>query len=163
VVPERCNFVAKQELARSAALRLLLRNIGTRFVERFEVESSVDAAHELAAQATQGASFIVFPEGTLRREPGLLPFHMGAFVAAASAGTPVVPLALRGMRSVLRDGQWRACRTPVRITVAPPLSPDGGDWAAAVRLRERARAAILAACGEPDSNNPTGPSSPGSS
>ena len=62
----------------------------------------------------------------------------------------MVPLAIRGTRSVLRDGQWRPRRGVVRIIVAPPLAPDGGDWAAAVRLRERARAAILAVCGEPD-------------
>ena len=38
--------------------------------------------------------------------PGLLPFRMGAFVIAAQAGVPVVPVTLRGTRSVLRDGQW---------------------------------------------------------
>jgi len=150
VVPERCDFVAKQELAGSFALRLLLRNIGTRFVERFDIEGSVGAAHELAVHAAQGASFVVFPEGTLQREPGLHPFHMGAFVAAASAGTPVIPVAIRGTRSVLRDGQWRPRRGLVRIIVTPALAPDGSDWAAAIRLRDRARAEILAVCGEPD-------------
>jgi 1-acyl-sn-glycerol-3-phosphate acyltransferase len=72
VVPERCVFVAKKELAESFVLRHFLRDIGTRFVERFDVEGGVEAA------------------------------------------------------------------------------PDGGDWTAAIRLRDRARAAILAACGEPD-------------
>jgi 1-acyl-sn-glycerol-3-phosphate acyltransferase len=150
VVPERCEFVAKQELARSFPIGPLLRGIGTRFVERFDVEGSVGAAQELAAQAAQGASFVVFPEGTLQREPGLRPFRMGAFVAAAAARTPVVPVAIRGTRSVLRDGQWRPRPGLVRVIVTPPLAPDGSDWAAAVRLRERARSAILAACGEPD-------------
>ena len=150
VVPERCAFVVKRELARSFTARLLLSSIGTRFVERFDIEGSVGAARELAAEAAEGASYVVFPEGTLQREPGLRPFHMGAFVAAASAGTPVIPLALRGTRSVLRDGQWQPRAGVVRIVVMPPLVADGGDWAAAVRLRERARAAILAACGEPD-------------
>jgi 1-acyl-sn-glycerol-3-phosphate acyltransferase len=150
VVPERCDFVAKQELARSFTARLLLRNIGTRFVERFEIEGSVGAAHELAGAAAQGASLIVFPEGTLQREPGLRPFHMGAFVAAATAGTPVLPLAIRGTRSVLRDGQWRPRLSLIHVMVTPPVMPEGNDWAAAIGLRERARAAILAACGEPD-------------
>ena len=149
-VPERCDFVAKQELARSSTMRLLLGNIGTRFVERFEIEGSVGAAHELAAQAAQGASFVVFPEGTLQREPGLRPFHMGAFLAAATAGTAVIPLAIRGTRSVLRDGQWRPRPGLIQVIVTPPLTPDGSDWAAAIRLRDRAREAILAVCGEPD-------------
>jgi hypothetical protein len=54
------------------------------------------------------------------------------------------------MRSVLRDGQWLPRRCIVQIVVDPPLAPDGRDWDAAVRLRDRARAAILAGCGEPD-------------
>ena len=75
---------------------------------------------------------------------------MGAFVAAASVGAPLVPVAIRGTRSVLRDGTWFPSRALVQIIVSAPLLPDGHDWATAVRLRDRARAAILASCGEPD-------------
>jgi len=31
-----------------------------------------------------------------------------------------------------------------------PVAPDGDDWNAAVRLRDRVRADILRHCGEPD-------------
>jgi 1-acyl-sn-glycerol-3-phosphate acyltransferase len=150
ILPARCRFVAKRELEANAATRLLLRGIGTQFVERFDVEGSVDAGRELAALAATGESLAFFPEGTFRREPGLLPFHMGAFVAAAATGTPIVPVALRGMRSVLRDGQWLPRRVIVQVAVNPPVAPDGRDWSAAVRLRDRAREAILAGCGEAD-------------
>jgi hypothetical protein len=34
--------------------------------------------------------------------------------------------------------------------VCAPIDPDGEDWAAALRLRDRVRAAILKHCGEPD-------------
>lgn len=154
VVPERCAFVAKRELADNVVLRIVLGRLGTRFVERFAVQDSVEAARELTEQAARGASFVFFPEGTLRREPGLRPFHAGAFQAAATASLPVVPIALRGTRSVLRDGQWRPRRGLVEIVVAPPMLADGTDWMAAVRLRDRVRASILAACGEPDLAHP---------
>jgi 1-acyl-sn-glycerol-3-phosphate acyltransferase len=150
VLPERCNFVAKRELALNVLTRLLLGRLGTRFVERFDVEASVAAAHELTALAKRGESFAFFAEGTFTREPGLRPFHMGAFVAAASVGTPLVPVAMRGTRSVLRDGQWFPSRALIQVIVSAPLLPDGRDWAAAVRLRDRARAAIGVGCGEPD-------------
>jgi 1-acyl-sn-glycerol-3-phosphate acyltransferase len=150
VLPERCDFVAKRELAQQLATRFLLSRIGTHFVERFEVEQSVETARALAALARQGASFAFFPEGTFAREPGLRPFHMGAFVAAAAGGAPVVPVALRGTRSLLRAGQWLPRRGVVQIVVGTPIVPEDSDWAAAARLRDRSRAAILAACGEPD-------------
>ena len=150
MLPERCHFVAKRELSRNFATRLLLRGIGTRFVERFDIEASVAGAQDMTTLATHGESFVFFPEGTFRREPGLLPFRMGAFIAAATAGTPVIPVAIRGTRSVLRDGQWLPHRGIVHVVVTPSLPPEGRDWPAAVGLRDRARAAILAACGEPD-------------
>jgi 1-acyl-sn-glycerol-3-phosphate acyltransferase len=150
LLPERCDFVAKRELAQQLATRFLLSRIGTHFVERFEVEQSVEAARALAGLARRGASFAFFPEGTFAREPGLRPFHMGAFVAAASGGATVVPVAIRGTRSLLRAGQWLPRRGVVQIIVGVPIVPEGSDWAAAAQLRDRSRAAILAACGEPD-------------
>jgi len=150
VLPERCNFVAKRELARNVLTRVLLGRIGTRFIERFDTEASVAAAHEITALAKRGESFAFFAEGTFTREPGLRPFHMGAFVAATSVGGALVPVAIRGTRSVLRDGQWTPRRSLIQIIVSPPLLADGHDWAEAVRLRNRARAAILGGCGEPD-------------
>ena len=45
-----------------------------------------------------------FPEGTFTRMPGLLAFHLGAFEVACQAGVPIVPVAIRGTRSILRVG-----------------------------------------------------------
>ncbi len=154
LLPERCDFVAKRELAERFVTRFVLHRIGTHFVERFDVERSVAEAHALSSLTVRGASLAFFPEGTFVREPGLRPFHMGAFVAAASGGAPVVPVAIRGARSVLRDGQWLPRRGVIQVIVGTPLMPDGHDWAAATRLRDRSRVAILSTCGEPDGSGP---------
>jgi 1-acyl-sn-glycerol-3-phosphate acyltransferase len=114
------------------------------------VQKSAEHADVLVAAARAGRSLIVFPEGTLTRNTGLMEFRAGAFQVAAQAGVPVVPVALRGVRSVLRDGTWYARRAPIAVTVCAPIDPDGHDWAASLRLRDRARAAILKHCGEPD-------------
>ena len=87
-------------------MKRLLSGFGTRFIERFDLAKSTEHAGELAEAARAGASLIVFPEGTLKRNTGLMDFRTGAFQAAAQAGIPVVPVALRGIRSVLRDGTW---------------------------------------------------------
>ena len=100
--------------------------------------------------AKEGASLIVFPEGTLTRNTGLMGFRTGAFQAAAQAGIPVIPVALRGVRSVLRDGTWYLRRAAVLVHIGAPIAPEGSDWAAAVRLRDSTRAEILRHCGEPD-------------
>ncbi|MDH3318607.1 MAG: AMP-binding protein [Betaproteobacteria bacterium] len=143
-------FVAKREFQDNLLMRLLLKGFGTIFVERFDVQKSAEHADVLVEAARSGASIVIFPEGTLTRNTGLTAFRAGAFQVAAQAGVPVVPVALRGVRSVLRDGTWYARRAPIAVTVCAPVAPDGEDWAATVRLRDRVRADILQHCGEPD-------------
>jgi acyl carrier protein len=143
-------FVAKREFLGNFLMRALLSGYGTQFIERFDVQKSAEHANELAQAAKRGVSLIVFPEGTLRRNTGLMPFRTGAFQAAAQAGIAVVPVALRGVRSVLRDGTWYLRRSAVSVVVGKPIAPQGTDWSAAVELRDRVRAEILQHCGEPD-------------
>ncbi len=57
---------------------------------------------------------------------------------------------IRGTRSVLRGGQWFPPRGRLVVSVAPPLMPEGSDWAVAIRLRDEVREEILERCGEPD-------------
>jgi hypothetical protein len=42
----------------------------------------------------------------------------------------------------------------VAVHIGAPIMPGGNDFTAAVRLRDAARLAILAGCGEPDMGPP---------
>ncbi len=143
-------FAAKRELHDSLLPRVFLDSIGTDFVERADIRQGVEDASRLAASVRTGHSPIFFAEGTFTRSAGLLPFRMGAFVVAAQTGVPLLPVIIRGARSVLRDGSWFARRGAIVVTIAAPLAPQGDDWNAAVALRDAARAEILRHCGEPD-------------
>ena len=89
-----------------------------------------------------------YPEGTLTRRPGLLAFKLGAF--AAAAGMPVVPVTLRGTRSLLRGGQWFPRPGDVQVIVGSRFFAEQDGFDAAITLRDAARAVVLAGCGEPD-------------
>jgi acyl carrier protein len=144
------SFAAKRELSRSFLPRLFLGSIGTDFVERANIKQGVEDATRLAESVRAGRTPIFFAEGTFTRTAGLLPFRMGAFVVAAQTGVPLLPVTIRGARSVLRDGSWFARRGAIAVTISAPLAPQGIDWNAAVALRDGARAEILRHCGEPD-------------
>ena len=152
VLPELHLFVAKTELQRVPVLRAWLRKIGTLFIERVEPTQSVAEVGRLQQELARGNSIVMFPEGTFTRETGLRPFRLGAFEVAVASGVPVIPLTLRGTRSVLRDGQWLLRRMPVSAVVGRPLAASSSDdhFATAVRLRDMAREQIRARCGEPD-------------
>ncbi len=151
-LPHSHRFVAKRELASVPIVGLLLRRLGTVFVARFDARAGVEDAHRVANLARQGESFIFFSEGTFTRAPGLLPFHLGAFTASLEADLPVVPVALRGTRTLLPDRQWLPRRVPVIVHIGQPIVPTrnrNAFWNV-IQLREAARRFILEHCGEPD-------------
>jgi 1-acyl-sn-glycerol-3-phosphate acyltransferase len=156
-IPRELRFIAKVELRDSWVMRLPLDRLGAAYVERFGHRQGVDDAGRIAASAADGPAPLFFAEGTFTRAAGLLPFQMGAFIAAATGGVPVVPVAIRGTRAILRGDSWFPRRGAVAVTIGAPVSPEGvaeegaGDpWAVAIRLRDAARAEILRHCGEPD-------------
>jgi 1-acyl-sn-glycerol-3-phosphate acyltransferase len=149
-LPIEFSFVAKAELDRQFIPRRFLRRMGAVFVERFDKQRGVADVRRTVQVAQGGRSLVFFPEGTFTRMPGLLPFHMGAFIAAAEAGVPVVPITIRGTRSLLRADSRFPRRGVVRVIVSGAIMPAGTDWDAAVKLRDAARTAILQHLGEPD-------------
>ena len=154
-LPTPYRFVAKRELQGQLVAGIYLSRLGSEFVERFDAQQSVQDANRLAKLAASGIPLAFFPEGTFTRAPGLMPFHLGAFIAAARARVPVVPVAIRGTRPMLRGGQYLPRHGTIVVTVSKPVaSPSdvADDFAAGMVLRDAARSAILRGCGEPDAS-----------
>ncbi|HZE33886.1 MAG TPA: 1-acyl-sn-glycerol-3-phosphate acyltransferase, partial [Actinoallomurus sp.] len=147
-LPDSCCFVVGEIYARRWLSGFVLRRLGTEFVERVDRESGVHDTAWLSTVVGRGQRLVIFPEGRLDEAPGLRAFHMGAFVSAARAGVPVVPVAIQGTESILRPGWCFPRHGAVHIIVEAPIRPAGTDWAAAVGVRHAARAAIARHCGE---------------
>jgi 1-acyl-sn-glycerol-3-phosphate acyltransferase len=150
-LPPRFAFVIKREMAGVPFAGALLRRLGSEFVERFDRHRGASDARRVLRNASQGHSLVFFPEGTFTRTPGLLKFHTGAFATAIRAGCPLVPAVLRGTRRALPPSGALPRPGTLQMELLPPL-PAARVAAehAAPELRDRARAAILAALGEPD-------------
>ncbi len=141
-LPPRVTFVAKAEFRRQPLMRRLLDALGARYVERFDAAHSIDDVRDLVAAVRGGESLLVFPEGTFVRAPGLLPFHLGAFMVSAECGVPLVPIGLRGTRAILPDGCWQPRPGTVTVAIGAPLAPAASGWDEALRLRDAARREI---------------------
>ncbi len=152
-LPPRFGFVIKREMNDVPMAGLLLRRIGSEFVERFNRHKGATDARRVLRTAASGHSLVFFPEGTFTSEVGLGKFHTGAFAIAARAACPVVPAVILGTRRNMpatrvfpRPGRIEVrYGTPIAAAAAPAPHEDP-----ALLLRDRTRAAILSELGEPD-------------
>ena len=143
-------FVVTERFGRQFVAGTFLRRLGAIFVG--DAASGLRNAEDAILGAVRaGERLVVFPEGRLRRMPGLLSFYPCAFDIAAKAGVPVIPVTLVGTRSVLRDShQWFPRRAPVSVRVGDPMWAETEDFTGVLELGKAVRADILAHCREPD-------------
>ena len=151
-LPPNFSFVIKKEMVRVPLAGMLLRRIGSEFVDRFNRHSGGMDTRRLLRAAAGGQSLAFFPEGTFTEQPGLARFHTGAFVIATRNGMPVVPIAIRGARHNLPAGSLcpRPGRLEVELLGVLPVPQTGDVNTAAIELKDQARPMILKALGEPD-------------
>jgi 1-acyl-sn-glycerol-3-phosphate acyltransferase len=148
--PGEMLFAAKQEFEDQFFAGTPLRRIDTIFVERFDPRQSLAHTRTLVARAREGRRLMIFAEGTLSPAAGLMGFRLGAFQAAVQADVPIVPIAIRGTRTILRGGSLFPRRGKLTVHAGAPLQPQASDFSAAVQLRDAARQQVLMHCGEPD-------------
>jgi len=151
-LPPRFSFVIKREMNDVPLAGLLLRRIGSEFVERFNRHKGATDARRVLRTAASGHSLVFFPEGTFTPEVGLGKFHTGAFAIAARAACPVVPAVILGTRRNMPATRVLPRPGTIEVRYGIPIIPAGEspEVDPALRLRDASRAAILEQLGEPD-------------
>jgi 1-acyl-sn-glycerol-3-phosphate acyltransferase len=130
---------------------LLLRRIGSHYVDRGGSHKGARDTRKLLKRAHAGGALAFFPEGTFQLEPGLAPFRSGAFVVAAKAQLPIVPVSIRGTRAILPAHTFIPRPGRIVVDLAPMLPPPASTQQVDLGVARRAaRQAILARIDEPD-------------
>src|SRR5215831_4204 len=109
----RLRILYKAELRKLPILVRAFDIAGFVPLERGNRDQSLPAIERAAEGLREGASFLIFPEGTRSRTGELLPFKKGGFIMALKGQAPIVPVAITGARDALRKGS--AIIRPVRI------------------------------------------------
>lgn len=119
----RPRFMGKAELWKVPVVRTILK--GARQIPVYRQTSDAAAALSAAIEALhEGESVVIYPEGTLTKDPNLWPMTARTGVArlALLSGAPVIPVAQWGPQRLARDlwrRPWR--RTLVEIVAGPPV------------------------------------------
>ncbi|MGB4136787.1 MAG: lysophospholipid acyltransferase family protein [Microbacterium sp.] len=149
-------FMAKESLFRVPVVGWVLRSTGMIPVAR---ATSASAAKQTMVQSRQlvehGRGVIVYPEGTLTRDPGLWPMRgkTGAVRLALAGDIPLIPMAHWGAQEIMprygkRISFWPP-RKQVRVVIGDPvdlsdLRGKGADQATLSEATRRLMDAITA-------------------
>ena len=147
-LPATFTYLIKHQMASFPLAGFVLRRLGSAFVNRDDLFDRKRIARKLVETAVRGDALAFFPEGTFDATPGLKPFQLGAFSAAARAKLPVVPLIIYGSRHKLPSGALFARPGPLRVHVCDPV--DSQLHPSARRVMHATRRAMLAHLDEPD-------------
>jgi 1-acyl-sn-glycerol-3-phosphate acyltransferase len=124
-------FLAKASVFKVPLLGWLLRKVQQVPVERRSVEAA-KSLEALAAALREGGTVIIYPEGTITREPNRWPMRgkTGAARLALSTGAPVIPVVMWGVQNIF-DPRTKKLnlrpRIPVTVQAGPPI--DLSRWA----------------------------------
>ncbi len=120
-------FMAKESLFRVPVLGWILRKTGMVPVARAASAASARQTLKASTELVKlGRGVIVYPEGSLTRDPDLWPMRgkTGAVRLALTRDIPVIPLAHWGVQQIMpRYGKLRLWppRRRVRVLVGPPV------------------------------------------
>lgn len=96
----------------------------------------------------QGASIMIFPEGTRSADGRLLEFRDGPFKMASDCKLPVVPIVVEGTHLMFPKGSLEVnFRANVRVRILPPVYPENFDQSPR-KLREHVRAQMVSCLSE---------------
>jgi 1-acyl-sn-glycerol-3-phosphate acyltransferase len=141
-IPRQLRIIAKAALGRFPFIGWHLQRSGHLLVDRRHPGASV--LKKMARMTHQGASLIVFPEGSRSPDGRLLAFKGGVFLLAIESGLPVVPVSVAGSRVVMPKGRLMVCPAVVDVTVHDAIPTAGLTRGDARELADRVRAIIAA-------------------
>ncbi len=121
-------FLAKDALFRAPVVGWIMRNAGQIPVVRGTKDAAV-AVQAAVDAAKAGECVLVYPEGTITKDPDLWPMaaKTGAARIALTAGVPVIPMAHFGAQQVMGpySKEFKAFpRKTMHVIVGPPVALD---------------------------------------
>jgi|ERR1041385_2520110 1-acyl-sn-glycerol-3-phosphate acyltransferase len=123
-IPDQVRIVYKKELEKIPFFGWGLKYGKTYIgIDRGSGSEAIRSLDEAAKKIRNGASVLLFAEGTRTTDGKLQPFKRGAFNLAMRAGVPVVPLTINGSYKVLPRHSWRITPGTIRLVLGSPIEP----------------------------------------
>ena len=142
-LPRQLRIIAKSTLRHVPFVGWHLALAGHLLIDRKHPGAGV--LKRMQRMITQGASLVVYPEGSRTRDGRVMKFKGGVFLLAIDSGLPVVPVSIAGSRAVMPRSRLMVCPGTVRLTVHEPIETTGMTRDHARALAARVQAVVASA------------------
>ena len=129
-------IIAKAEIADYPIINKGAEVTGIIWVKRTDRNSRANARREFVEVVKGGHNILVYPEGTVNKEPQLMEYKPGTFIEAVKNNIPIVPLVLeyRDDKDLWYDSglvahffkQFGKLFTQSKLIIGPPMTSDDG-------------------------------------
>jgi 1-acyl-sn-glycerol-3-phosphate acyltransferase len=140
-LPRQLRIIAKASLGKFPFLGWHLKWTGHLLVDRERPGPGI--LKKMARLVRDGASLIVFPEGTRSRDGTVAAFKGGMFLLAIESGMPIVPVSVAHSRHVMLKGRLMTCPGDVTLTIHDPIPTRDLRRGDARALAERVREIVV--------------------
>jgi 1-acyl-sn-glycerol-3-phosphate acyltransferase len=114
-------WLAKEELFKIPFFGYAMQRVGYISINRSDRRSAFLSLKRAAQIIRGGVSVLIFPEGTRSLDGQIRPFKKGGFILALDAGVPIVPVVIRGTRSIMPKERLRIRSGRVTLEILAPI------------------------------------------
>jgi len=124
-LPTQFRWLAKAELFKIPIFGRGMLGCGYISIDRSDRKAAFESLRDAAGKIRDGASVLIFPEGTRSRDGEIGPFKKGGFVLTVDAGVPIVPIIVCGTRTLMPRGSLFMRPRDVYMEILPPIETSG--------------------------------------
>ncbi len=121
-LPVDFKFILKQELMNIPLLGPAMRGAGYIGIERKDPRKAVKSIALAAERIRDGASVLIFPEGTRSVDGRLQSFKRGGFNLAFKSRCDIVPVVINGSHRIARKGSLRIHKEACSLHIGEPIA-----------------------------------------
>jgi len=142
-LPVQFRWLAKAELFKIPIFGRAMRKVGYISIDRSDRKSAFESLARAAQTIRNGTSVLIFPEGTRSPDGRILPFKKGGFVLSVDAGVPIVPIVIRGTRSIVPKKHFIIRPARVTMEILDPVETADYTRKTKDQLLERIRSILV--------------------
>lgn len=142
-LPVNFKFILKQELMKIPLLGMAMKKAGYISIDREDYKKAVVSMNIAADKIRNGASVLIFPEGTRSVDGAVGEFKKGGFHLALKSGCEIVPVAIVKSRDIVPKGSFKINKGTIYFNIGKAIPVKECSKREMNQLMEKVRDAVV--------------------